>query len=214
MSSWSEGLRILHPNEASPEICLKNVKKLEGIQRKVARFVTGKRERTEGTITSILADLKWSPLALRCKVQRLNIPHKALTGEIALPVLDHVIVQQRTIRNHQGMCSIPISTSTVIRKYSFWPRTIMDWNAIPPGIMQGEQSSFKKEDCDGSSNVIRWSVFLAAPIHLYYMFLTNCTKWHNLGMMLPSFAEYFPRCRWSCIVIDIDKGFNHVAIFM
>ncbi len=38
---------------------------------------------------------------------------------------------------------------------------------------------------------------LAAPIHLYYMFLTNCTKWHNLGVMLPSFAEYYRRCRCS-----------------
>ncbi len=54
---------------------------------------------------------------------------------------------------------------------------------------------FLQEDCGGSSDVIRWSVFLAAPIHLYFMFLTNCTKWHNLGVLLPSFAEYFHRCR-------------------
>ncbi len=48
------------------EICLsgmgphyiKDVKKLEGIQSKAAQFVTGNRERTEGTITHILADLE------------------------------------------------------------------------------------------------------------------------------------------------------------
>ncbi len=55
-----------------------------------------------------------------------------------------------------------------IYKYSFWPKTITDWNAIPPDVTQGEQSSLKKTD--GSSDVIRWSVFLAGPIHLYYMF--------------------------------------------
>ncbi len=58
----------------------KDVKKLEGIQRKVARFIIGNRERTEGTVTRILADLEWPPLALRYKVQRLNILHKDLTG--------------------------------------------------------------------------------------------------------------------------------------
>ncbi len=79
---------------------IKDVKKLEGIQRKAARFVTGSRERTEGTVTHILVDLEWSPLALRRKVQRMNIVHKTLTGEIALTVPDHVIVQQRTTRNH------------------------------------------------------------------------------------------------------------------
>ncbi len=66
------------------------------------------------------------PIALGHKVQRLNILHKALTGEIALPVPDHVIVQQRTTSNHQGKRMIPISTSTDLYKYNFWPRTIMD----------------------------------------------------------------------------------------
>ncbi len=37
---------------------IKDVKKLEGIHRKAARFITGNRERTEGTVTRILADLE------------------------------------------------------------------------------------------------------------------------------------------------------------
>ncbi len=172
MSSWGEGLRILHPGEVSatwdPHY-IKDVKMMEGIQRKAAWFITGNRERTKWTVKCILADFECPPLALRCKVQRLNILHKALTREIALPVPDHFIVQQWTTRNHQDKWMIPISTSTDIYKYSFWTRTIMDWNAIPSDITQEEQS-------DGSSNVIRWRVVLAAPIHMYYMFLTNCTK--------------------------------------
>ncbi len=40
---------------------------------------------------------------------------------------------------------------------------------------------------------------LAAPIHLYYMFLTNCTKWHNLGVMLPSFAQYSTNTSWVAV---------------
>ncbi len=123
---------------------IKDVKKLEVIQRKAARFITGNRERTEETVICILADLEWPLLSLRRKVQRLNILHKALIGEIALPVPDHFIVQQRITRNHQGKHIIPISTSTDIYKYSFWPRTITDWNAIPPDITLGEQSSIRK----------------------------------------------------------------------
>ncbi len=38
--------------------------------------------------------LEWQPLALRHKVQRPKILYKALTKEIALPMPDHVIVQQ------------------------------------------------------------------------------------------------------------------------
>ncbi len=46
---------------------IKDVKQLEGIQLKAARFITGNREWTEGTVTHILADLEWPPLALRRK---------------------------------------------------------------------------------------------------------------------------------------------------
>ncbi len=108
---------------------IKDVKKLEGIQRKAARFMIGNRERTEGTVTSILADFELPPPPLRSPTQSPeNILHKALTGEVALPVPHQFIVQQRPTRNHQGKRMIPISTSTDIYKYSIWPRSITDWN--------------------------------------------------------------------------------------
>ncbi len=95
-----------------------------------------------------LSHLSWQtcngPLSSPMQSPETEHPPQGLTGEIALLVLENVIVQQRTTRNNQGKRMIPISTSTDIYKYSFKPRTITDWNAIPPEITHREQSSFKK----------------------------------------------------------------------
>ncbi len=53
---------------------IKDVKKLEGIQRKAARFVTGNRERTERTVTRILADLEWPPHSSRTQSPETEHP--------------------------------------------------------------------------------------------------------------------------------------------
>ncbi len=45
----------------------------------------------------------------------------------------------------------------------------------PPRHYTG-RAVFLQEDCDGSSDMIRWSVFLAAPIHLYYVFNLTSIK--------------------------------------
>ncbi len=134
-----------HPSEAYLGICLSCMGpslhqgcEKAGSHTKESSSIHHWKQRKDGG--NYHTYLGMAPLAFPHKsreCRRLNILLKALTGKIALPVPDHVIVQQQTTRNHQGKHIIPISTSTDIYKYSFWPRTIKDWNAIT----QAQESS-------------------------------------------------------------------------
>ncbi len=153
---------------------IKDVRQLEGIQKKATWVFTGNRERAGWPDIQILVDLECLP-ALWYKVQRMNILHKAQTGEIAILFLDHVLVQQWTTSNHKGKRIIPVSTSTDTYKYSFWPRTITAWNTTPRHHAGWAVSL--QAYCDGSSDVIRWSVCICCThAHVAYV----CNQQHQI----------------------------------
>ncbi len=97
---------------------------------------------------------------------------------MARPCYSYVIVQQRTTRNHQG-------------KRTTRPCVASDQEPSQTGTPSPTQHTrwtvFLQEHCDGSSDVIGWSRFLPAPMHLshniFYMFLTTALKWHTPGVI-------------------------------
>lgn len=125
---------------------VKDTTKLESVQHKAARFVTGNREREEGCMTRLLQDLDLAPVAHRRKVHRLTILYMATQGDIAINIPDYVQHQSRHTRSHHQDRFIPLSTSSDIYKYSFFPRTIVEWNNLPPEIVTSNISipAFKK----------------------------------------------------------------------
>ena len=119
----------------------KNIKMIERIQKKAARFVTGNYTYTKGTMTAIMEDLKWMSLEKRRKIYRLTLLHKAIHKQNNLIIPEYV--KRKTHNTRRGVYTeLPVSSDQY--KYSFFPRTIKDFNELPPDIMSPSPSTFRK----------------------------------------------------------------------
>ena len=64
---------------------ISNINKIESIQKRAARFTTNNYERTS-SVTGMLRDLNWTPLAERRAKQKVTILYKALNNIIDIPI--------------------------------------------------------------------------------------------------------------------------------
>jgi hypothetical protein len=79
----------------------------------------------------MLGELKWPILEERRQRARLVLIYKIVNGLVKIDATDRLIQPTRLSRN-MGQHSFQIpSCNTIIRKESFYPRTIRDWNALP-----------------------------------------------------------------------------------
>ena len=58
------------------------------MQKRAARFVTRNYTLEEGSMTGILAELKWETLKIRRKDNRLILLYKGLNGKARIPTDD------------------------------------------------------------------------------------------------------------------------------
>ena len=124
-----------------------NVNKIEMIQHRAARFVLGCPWRRDfrDSITSMLSLLGWPSLQLRRKCARLTLLFKLLHNFLVispeyLPVLSPVT----TTRANHDFKFLHYQTSIDCYKFSFIPRTVPEWNALPPYIVNEQTlNSFK-----------------------------------------------------------------------
>lgn len=101
---------------------------LEAVQRRAARFVTKDYSRTS-SVTNLIGNLDWKLLSNRRKDNRLCLFYKAYNNlsPISLDFLQRPTRQTRSF----GCSFINVQCSTDVYKYSFIPRTLVDWNALP-----------------------------------------------------------------------------------
>ena len=122
----------------------KNIKKLDEVQRRAARFGTNNYSWRD-SITEILDELEWDSLSLRREATRLTLFKQMLTGETAIP---NSLVEPHLCRGggcnaHTQAIAIPITTKDIY-KFSFIPRTIKSWNKLPNSIVEiTETEAFK-----------------------------------------------------------------------
>ena len=120
----------------------KNVKKLDKIQRRAARFCTNNYNWRD-SVTEILDELEWDSLSLRREATRLTLFKQMLTGETAIP---NSLVEPHPCRGgrsaHNQVVAIPITTKDIY-KFSFIPRTIKSWNKLPNFVEITETEAFK-----------------------------------------------------------------------
>ena len=109
---------------------------LENVQRRAARFAARTYGSEQGSVTRALNHLQWPSLQHRRKVARLTLLHKALHSEAAvnIPLYIEHKPTMKTRRSH-SLKFIPLHTRCDEYKYSFWPRTIQDWNNLLPEIL-------------------------------------------------------------------------------
>ena len=118
---------------------------LEKVQRRASRFAAKTYSRQEGCVAQALNYLNWPTLEHRRKVNRLMLMYKTLHGLAAInipPYVKHEIVTK--LRISDAMKFIRVQTACDEYKYSFWSRTINDWNRSPPNIINlTSTSNFK-----------------------------------------------------------------------
>ena len=119
------------------------INKIENVQKKAARFTTNTYDKTT-SITQLIKDLNWDTLQNRRTANRLTILHKARQDQLALPVKTLLQPSMRQSRyTHPDSYQIITSTKNC-HKYSYFPRTVIDWNRLPHSIIQiQDSSSFK-----------------------------------------------------------------------
>ena len=111
---------------------------IEKVQRRAARWVTGRYHNTS-SVTDMLGDLGWRELNQRRADNRLCMVYKIVHGLVAIPV-GHFIRLQR-----DGVHLQPIYAKTNYYLYSFFPRTITDWNKLPQDTLSAVSvASFKR----------------------------------------------------------------------
>ena len=107
-----------------------NIAKLEAVQRRAARFVSGVFSREEH-VTPILQKLNWIPLEERRARTKVTIMFKALNHLIDVPT-DHLVLTQNSTRSHNNFCIPYCRTDT--HRSAFFSSTIRLWNTLPVNI--------------------------------------------------------------------------------
>ena len=93
-----------------------------------------------GSMTDILAQLKWKSLKKRRKDNRLILSYKGLKGKARIPT-DNLIPKTRRGRNQHSLAFQIPSASKDVYKYSFFPETIRDWNDLLESFISSSELS-------------------------------------------------------------------------
>ena len=113
----------------------KDVSTLERVQRKAARFCLQNFSKT-ASVTDMLSDLKWDTLETRRKKNRLTLMYKLSHNLVDISTDDHLIPnsEKRTRNSHAFKYRVP-EVSKDVFKFSFFPRSITEWNSLPADLV-------------------------------------------------------------------------------
>ena len=104
---------------------------LEQVQRRAARFVTRTYTKEEKCVSKALKQLNWPTLEKRRQVAGLTLMYKCVTNQAAIDIPCYVQHQSSLkTRAPHPLKFIPLQLPCDTYKYSFWPRTIIDWNSL------------------------------------------------------------------------------------
>ena len=109
---------------------------LEKVQRCAARRWVLSDYSYHSSVSSMLEQLNWLPLAKRRKQQRLNLCYQIMNGEIGLSLPDCYHFTNRYTRQHHLLHLIIPPTNTTSYMTSYFPRTIREWNLLPPPLIE------------------------------------------------------------------------------
>jgi len=112
---------------------------IEMVQRKAARFCLNRYKKVD-SVSTMLQELNWKPLTLRRKATRLSIFSKVYNNMDSLQDLSSYIQKApcEKLRNAHPFRVQSINCHKNIGHYSFLPRTIREWNALPSNILSEE----------------------------------------------------------------------------
>ena len=89
--------------------------KLENVQKRAARFVTGNYIYETGSMTGILEQLKWESLKNRRRDSRIIMLYKGLKGAASIPTNDLVPPVRHVRKHHSLACQIPVANTDIYK---------------------------------------------------------------------------------------------------
>ena len=112
----------------------KNINVVEMVQRRAARWVLNRFNRKD-SVTAMLSALKWKTLESRRTIARLSMLYKMRNRLVFYDEIKHQPVDYLySTRSKEYAYKQPIATRDYY-KYSFYPRTISEWNKLPREIV-------------------------------------------------------------------------------
>ena len=104
------------------------------VQRRAARFVCRDYRREAGVFSSLLEKFGWQTLQERREAARLTLFYKIVNKLVAVNTGNLLRASTRNTRSNSALSPafINIQTTKDCYKYSFFPRTVADWNQLSP----------------------------------------------------------------------------------
>ncbi len=120
--------------------------RLEAVQRRAARFVFKDSSR-KSSVSSMISKLQWKPLEERRAISRLTLLYKSVHHKTAIDT-DHYQLKpqgnQTLTRKSSSISFTHPSINKDCYKFSFVPRTLVEWNRLPVCIREAPSiDSFK-----------------------------------------------------------------------
>jgi hypothetical protein len=124
-----------------------DIRKLECVQRRAARFVLSSQH-NRSSVTAMIQRLGWRSLEDRRRDARLTMLYKIDHELVTISKTDRLDRPTRRLQqSHDNAYQVPHCRIDV-RKMSSFPRTVRDWNALPPDkISLGTLEAFKASIC-------------------------------------------------------------------
>ena len=107
----------------------RNIKKVEAVQRRAARFVTGDYRRTSSA-TSMLKHLEWPELATRRQQAKVVMIYRIVHQLVAIPSAQYLHPAGVHTRGSPSRFLVPYASINSY-KNSFFPSSIRLWNSLP-----------------------------------------------------------------------------------
>ena len=105
---------------------------LEMVQRRAARYCHNNYfETTPGVVTNMLGHLGWETLSERRRSNRLCMLYKIQNGEVGIDPREYLKQSDSRTRGNRFQ---PDQNKHNAVFYSFFPRTISDWNSLPTSV--------------------------------------------------------------------------------
>ena len=104
------------------------INQIEKVQRRAARYVTNRYHNTS-FVTDMLHNLNWPSLEIRRTRVRLIMFYKIIHHVVAIHPLDTLLLPTTTVTRYNSSHTYQHTrTDKDSYKYSFYPRTIIQWN--------------------------------------------------------------------------------------
>jgi len=112
----------------------KYIQSLEMVQRRAARWVLGRYHNTS-SVTDMLNHLQWPTLEARRRDARLCMMFKVVHNLVAIVPLQYLTPVVRRTRLSHPYSFIQLQAKNEDYRNSFFPRTVVQWNMLPPEVV-------------------------------------------------------------------------------